>query len=427
MSRPRRALARLAPLAALAVTSAVAALTGCARAARPPATPASLLADAPAANAAHRAFVDSMVERLARRAVRRGDRTLDVLLLSGGGQNGAYGAGFLRAWARRPDAPAPTFDLVTGVSTGALQAPLALVGTPAALDTLGVLYRTAVDRLAPQVDWLFWLRRTGGVVRTGRYRAGIASIVDDAFATQLAAAFADDRQLAVATTDLDLGIGRAWDLATLLPTAATPPAERPARLEAARRVLYASTAIPGAFPPIVLDGHVHADGGSVSNVLPALDLAAYRALAARLRARGVLPADSAAAAGAPVTVRLWVLMNLWTHPGPEPVAASQRKAVGRRGNGIMFFSAQPQLLDRLQLLGRTVSREVPGLRVEVRHTQIPAEYALDPAATRLFDRAFMVRLDSAGAARGAGATPWDSIVSPYERPIPGVPGAPGRR
>jgi predicted acylesterase/phospholipase RssA len=52
------------------------------------------------------------------------------------------------------------------------------------------------------------------------------------------------------------------------------------------RVLVASSAIPGLFPPVVIDGHVHTDGGVVANVLSVLDLPDYRRLADRLRALG---------------------------------------------------------------------------------------------------------------------------------------------
>ena len=48
------------------------------------------------------------------------------LALSGGGSNGAFGAGFLNGWSatgRRP-----VFKIVTGVSTGALMAPFAFLG-----------------------------------------------------------------------------------------------------------------------------------------------------------------------------------------------------------------------------------------------------------------------------------------------------------
>ena len=52
--------------------------------------------------------------------------TPDVLALSGGASHGAWGAGVIAGW---PDATRPTFDVVTGISTGALQAPYAFLGT----------------------------------------------------------------------------------------------------------------------------------------------------------------------------------------------------------------------------------------------------------------------------------------------------------
>src|SRR5919112_956216 len=87
----------------------VGSLVGCSVNRRPPATPAAIIASGAPLAAAHRATIDSVIDRLARRAVSRGDHTLDILLLSGGGQNGAYGAGFLRGWKSRIDAPMPQF------------------------------------------------------------------------------------------------------------------------------------------------------------------------------------------------------------------------------------------------------------------------------------------------------------------------------
>src|SRR5258708_2200280 len=96
-------------------------LTACAAIERPPTTVAALSAESAAYDQAQRALFDTTIDRLAKRAATRGDRTLDILLLSGGGQHGAYGGGFLRGWGARPDNRMPRFDLVTGVSTGTLQ------------------------------------------------------------------------------------------------------------------------------------------------------------------------------------------------------------------------------------------------------------------------------------------------------------------
>ena len=48
------------------------------------------------------------------------------LAISGGGDDGAFGAGLLAGWSARGDRP--VFGLVTGVSTGALSAPFAFLG-----------------------------------------------------------------------------------------------------------------------------------------------------------------------------------------------------------------------------------------------------------------------------------------------------------
>ncbi|MGH7367884.1 MAG: patatin-like phospholipase family protein [Candidatus Rokuibacteriota bacterium] len=378
-------------------------LGGCAMVHRPPATPESLRADGDAAGAAHEATLTRLVDGLARRAVARGDRTLDLLVLSGGGQNGAYGIGFLRGWRTRTDAPMPRFDLVTGISTGALQAPFALLGTEAALDRAAELYRKAAVESAPTMDWLFWLRRTGGVVDISRYRRMIAAdILSERMRDELWVEFNAGRQLATATADLDLGIGRVWDLGHEL-IAGRGSTDR------VQSVLLAATAIPGIFPPVVIDGHVHADGGVVSNVLLVLDFEGSRRLAARLRELGVT---------APVTVRVWVVMNLWLHPWPVVIDPASRSQVARRGNQLLFGAQQSQIPERLANLARAVSADVPGLRMEVRYTAVPSELAGDPGAAVLTNETWMGKLEQLGYERARGATPWDGITSPYRRPRP---------
>ena len=112
-------------------------VAGCAAVHRPPITLATLERDAALARIAERANVDTIVERLARRVVARGDRTLDILYLSGGGQHGAYGVGFLRGWKSRADAPLPRFE--PGSDIGAQV-------TVLAEGTQGYLTGAAIDR-----------------------------------------------------------------------------------------------------------------------------------------------------------------------------------------------------------------------------------------------------------------------------------------
>ncbi|MCC6930182.1 MAG: patatin-like phospholipase family protein [Gemmatimonadaceae bacterium] len=373
----------------------------CATVHRPAATVASLEADARALRQVEEATTDSIVERLARRALARGDRTVDVLLLSGGGQNGAYGAGFLRGWKGRADAPMPTFDLVTGVSTGALQAPFAFLGTATALDTLSALYRRAAESIAPTIDWFSWLRRSGGLVRTDRLQRTMAQVYDSTMQVQLRDAFRDGRQLAIGTTDFDLAVGHTWDVAAEL----APGASALPRL---RQLLLTSSSLPGVFPPQVIDGHVHADGGMTANLLPVLSLAQFERLAAAARRLGFKE---------PLTVRVWAIMNLWTQAPVEVMSPASRKAMNQRATILLFWGQHPLLLQQLTTLERAVNGGGSGIRMEFRYTAIPAAVANDPAAMKLFDRDFMHRLEQMGYDRARGSNPWEvAAPSPYVRP-----------
>jgi hypothetical protein len=374
-------------------------LTGCAAVHRPATTIPALLSDADTSRSAERRLRDTVVARLARRAVARPDHTVDVLMLSGGGQNGSYGVGFLRGWRSRSDAPMPTFDLITAISTGALQAPFVLLGTAAAHDTLSSLYRNAADRIAPSIDWLFWLRKTGGLVNMKRFDANLATIVDDRLRDSLRVAFAQDRQVVFGTTDLDIATGRAWDLRTAIEGGE-------AGLVRTRTLLKAASAIPGIFPQVVYDGHVHSDGGVVSNILTLLTLDDYKAMLAQVRAAGVT---------APVTVRMFVIVNGWTHAAPVIMNPASRKQIQGRWSTLSFYMHQPQVLEGLENLAAAASA-VPGLSMVMQWTGIPSEVGLDPAANTLFDKGWMLRLEALGETRARSATPWDTVVSPYVRP-----------
>jgi len=373
----------------------------CASVHRPDITVPELRSDANVARSVNRATVDSIIERLARRAARRNDGTLDILMLSGGGQNGAYGAGFLKAWKGRSDGGMPDFDLVTGVSTGALQAPLALLGTRDDLEQLSSLYREATRTITPSIDYLFWLHPNGAVLNVERYEATLARVVDARLATRLRSEFDKDRQVAVSTADMDLGVGRIWSFSDELKDTA----------EASRRrvhtLLQASSAIPGIFPSLLIDNHVHSDGGTVANILTALTISDYRRLVDRMRYYGV---------STPVKVRIWIIMNLRMHVPVKVMDIASRSEISRRGNMLLLVAQAPQIVSHLDLLSTAVNATIPGLSMELRYTSIPAGLPDDPAAAELFNEGWMHRLDSTGAGRASGPTPWDAMTSPFERP-----------
>ncbi|AKJ27536.1 patatin-like phospholipase family protein [Caldimonas brevitalea] len=383
-------------------------LAACVSAQRPPTPAEELQQAARQSRVVHRETQAALTANLAQRVQMRGDRRLDILLLSGGGQHGAYGAGFLRGWQSHPTAPMPRFDLVTGVSTGALQTAFALLGNEADLQQACELYLSAADRISPSFDWWFWLKSTGGVLDTSRYVRSVHETLSPALAQRLGAEFAQGREIAIGTSDFELGTGRVWRVSQEMAAA-----EGLARVHS---IFIASSAIPGAFAPVLLDGRVHADGGIVSNLLVAPDREGYALLADSLRTAGVRE---------PVTVHLWVVMNLWTHPKPQSLDPGSVLAMSRRTATMLFWAQQPQLLQGLRDMARSVSADHPGLKVEVHVTTIPSELATEPGADKLFDRAWMERLEALGHARALSATPWDEPSNVYMRPLPAaLPAAP---
>lgn len=385
----------------LAVLVTAIAGISCASVHRPDITVSELGSDANVARSVNRATVDSIIERLARRAARRNDGTLDILMLSGGGQNGAYGAGFLKAWKGRSDGGMPDFDLVTGVSTGALQAPLALLGTQEDLELLSSLYRDATRTITPSVDYLFWLHPNGGVLNVERYEATLVRVVDARLGARLRSEFDRDRQVVVSTADMDLGTGRIWSFSDELKDTASASRRR------IHTLLQASSAIPGVFPPLLIDNHVHVDGGTISNILTVLTISDYRRLAERMRHYGV---------SSPVKVRIWAVMNLRMHLPIKVTDIASRSEIARRGNLLLLLAQQPQVVSYLDVLSTAVNATIPGLSMEFHYTSIPASLPDDPAAAELFNEGWMHRLDSTGAGRASGATPWDTMMSPFERP-----------
>src|SRR6478609_2036478 len=72
-------------------------------------------------------ILDMAIKANQRRNMTRGvSATRNFLAISGGGDDGAFGAGLLVGWSDRGDRP--EFDVVTGVSTGSLSAPFVFLG-----------------------------------------------------------------------------------------------------------------------------------------------------------------------------------------------------------------------------------------------------------------------------------------------------------
>jgi hypothetical protein len=350
------------------------------------------------AREAQQATVRRLVDLLAQRVRERRDAKLDILLLSAGGQHGAYGAGFLRGWQERTLPAMPHFDLVTGVSSSALLAPFALIGTQAALDRAAALYRVAPLELAPTAD--FWPGLQSDEQRDAtRYRDVVDNLLDEPLQAELHHEYLAKRTVAIATTDFDLGTVRFWELGHEL-------GEDDRGLRRARALIVASAAVPGVFTPAMIDRHVHAAGDVSSSLLVPLQFDDFRLLGTRLRALGVMDT---------VEVRLWVIVNGFCNAMEVRIDPENRAGMSERSQALVFRAMQAELVERVADLTRAVSGGVRGLQMQLHVTMIPSELAEEPGSDAVYDPAWMLRLEQIGYERARGESAWDRVVMPRER------------
>src|SRR6185369_17485476 len=184
-------------------------------------------------------------------------RALNLLSLSGGGQNGAFGAGLLTGW--RESGQRPEFDMVGGVSTGALLATHALLGTPADDAQLEEMYTQIAKKDVHIERGIYSLARgANSLSDTAPLRALIAKFITAETLKRVAAAYSDDRFLAIGTTNIDYGQTWIWNMSLIA---------KDGNLELYRKVLLASASFPIVFPPVEIDGHLFVDGAARSNVV----------------------------------------------------------------------------------------------------------------------------------------------------------------
>jgi hypothetical protein len=182
-----------------------------------------------------------------------------ALTLSGGGSRGAYGAGVLSGWTARGDRP--QFDVVTGISTGALLATHAFLGTEFD-DGLEIYKSISNDDVFRQRSKLEALTGTS-IFDTAPLREMLLSIINEETLDRVAAEYGTGRRLFIGTTNLDADVFTVWDMGAI---ASSPRADR---LKRYIDVVMASAAFPIAFPPIYLEvqgesgmfTEMHADGG----------------------------------------------------------------------------------------------------------------------------------------------------------------------
>jgi len=323
----------------------------------------------------------------------------DVLVISGGGEKGAFGAGFLEGWGTVTSGPMvrPEFDVVTGVSTGALISPYAFIGTDEA-------YADVVEFYAnPEANWvkkrgaLFLLPHQVSLFNNCHLQDMIRSGVDASIVQGMADAAAEDRLLVVGATNLDAGAGRAFDLGR-----EAQDASQSGNADRIHSILLASSAIPGVFPPIELDEMLYADGGATSNLFlasfPKEDGPAAQFL------------DRNPGASLP-KVRIWILVNQQLLPQP---AVTQPRWLSVSGRALSTLAATGQLfaMDLIKVMVQHAEAD-RGIEAELYFVAIPMD-APKKITKEMFDREYMLQLQELGRRMGADTSVWlDEVPSAY--------------
>src|SRR5688572_24278591 len=203
---------------------------------------------------------------------------LELLAISGGGDKGAFGAGLLNGWTAA--GTRPTFKLVTGVSTGALIAPFAFLGSEYD-KVLEEVYTTITPADVALPRMVIAAMNNDGMADNRPLWGLISKHVDERLLAAIAAEHGKGRILLVATTDLDARQPVVWNMGNIAASGASNA------LELFRSILLASAAIPGAFPPTMVEVEVdgkryqemHVDGGASAQVFlypPSLSQVAAR-------------------------------------------------------------------------------------------------------------------------------------------------------
>lgn len=328
--------------------------------------------------------LNAVVDRLAPTRPLLGRDEFNILALSGGASGGAFGAGALVGLTRagkRPD-----FAIVTGVSTGALIAPLAFVG-PDWDDRLADAYvgGHAADLLSLKTfaDGLWGT----GLFSGDGLAALVTPIIDETLLAAVAREHARGRRLLIATTNLDNQKATIWDMGAI----ASRGGEAALRLF--RDVMLASASVPGLFPPKLFDveaggeryQEMHVDGGVAAPLFLMPDaLLHWRSLGQRLR-RG----------------RVYVIVNTVLDPAPRSTPAGVASIMVRGFETMLRFSYR----QALSLAASFCARH--NLPISV--TSIPSSF--DGFNMLRFDTATMREIFDAAVALAAEDGLWSSPVS----------------
>ena len=313
----------------------------------------------------------------------------NYLVISGGGPRGAYGAGVLTAWTKLGTRPECT--IVTGVSTGALTAPFAFLGSKYD-EQLKTVYTTLDTRQIINTRNFFAILGGDSVVDTSPLKNLIEKLIDDELISDLAREYRRGRALIVGTTNLDAGRPVVWNLTRMAAS------DHPEAAKLIRQVLLASASIPGAFPPVYIevespDGtkydEMHVDGGVSSQMFFYPVRMDFQEVMEILDVRG--------------TPTIYIIRNAFLHPEYKTISPRLLPIAGRTIDSLI----RTQGLGDFFRIATLAERD--GLDLNVTWIPEGTNEQLEVTPTEEFDPRYMKALFEYGHQRTLNGETWSDF------------------
>ncbi|MET0301413.1 MAG: patatin-like phospholipase family protein [Methyloceanibacter sp.] len=309
---------------------------------------------------------------------------VNFLALSGGGSDGAFGAGVLCGWTA--SGKRPEFDLVTGVSTGALTAPFAFLG-PKYDEALKTVFTTSTTQDIAIAQPVRGLLGGDSLASNAPLAKVVAHYVNEGFLQEVATEHRKGRRLLIGTTNLDAERPVIWDMGQIAVSG------RPESLELFRKVLLASAAIPAVFPPgfvkVAAEGGVydemHVDGGATREVF----LVPTQFMAKKADGNlGINPLR-----------RAYIIRNGRVDPEYKPVKAKTLSIAGRAVSSLIKSQGVGDLYELF------VFSKKNGIDYNLAY--IPGDFV--DTSTQAFDPVYMGKLFNLGYQMAEAGYPWKKV------------------
>ena len=309
------------------------------------------------------------------------EKTHSYLAISGGGANGAFGAGLLEGWTA--SGTRPEFTMVTGISTGALTAPFAFLG-PDYDDELKEVYTTISTKDILKKRGILTAAFGDSMADTTPLKALIAKYVTADMVSAIAREHQRGRRLYVGTVNLDAGRSVIWNIGTVAAS------DYSRKLELIHDILRASAAIPVAFPPVAISvksngrqyEELHVDGGTGTQVFVYPAAVDWKRITKKLKAQG--------------DPRIYVIRNSFLEPDYKGI---NRKVVPIASRTIDSLIRTQGIGDLYQIYALC---ERDGNDFNLAY--IPAEFTEEPS--EVFDPVYMGKLYELGYQMASKGYPW---------------------